>query len=58
MRRTLDANPTMPSISQCPECSTVHTGGHDEKACALMAEQREDRTAKAEHDEDNPEPFY
>jgi len=48
----------MPPKFKCSECGRVHDGGHNEKACALTAEQREDKTARAETDEDNPEPFY
>lgn len=48
----------MPYTMHCPECGRVHDGGHDEQACAEQKQQREDEHAKAEHDEDNPHPYY
>ena len=48
----------MSSFRECPNCGTVHSGGHDEKVCALEEEQFKDKTAKAETDEDNPGSLY
>jgi len=48
----------MSSLRECPNCGTVHSGGHDEKVCALEEEMFKDKTAKAETDVDNQRSSY
>lgn len=44
---------------KCDSCGIVHTGEHDERACAMEREEREQqKNAESEHDTDNPEPLY